>query len=315
MAPPRQRGLAAVAAGGGTGSSTLIETGRPKLPTAALEAFCPDPRNHRANLGDLQDLAARMRKHGQLQPVVCVSAAAYRAKFPDVAAQISYGADYVVIMGNRRLHAAPLAELETLSYTLNDRLLESDDYREAALDENWRREDLTCLDDARILAEFLALDGTHKAVAARVERSEGFVAQRLRLLTLAPDVQDAIDAHRIGFDAARRLCALDHPQQLAELAILLQDPQDTDDETNALKAKTRTGAHPASPKPPTTKTAGRVLSRYKNAYGADAVAALVREEMNDEELTTFVTAAVAHMGPASLDSLLNALTQSHRPSA
>lgn len=310
MAPPRQRGLAGVVAKAASGGlqTTNIETGRPRVPSASLEAFCPDPRNHRKNWGDLDDLARRMRKHGQLQPVVVVSAALYRDMFKDVASKVGYGVDYVVIMGNRRLLAAPLAGLETLNYLVNDRILDYDDYREAALDENWRREDLTCLDDARLLNDFLQLDGTHKAVAARVDRSEGFVAQRLRLLTLAPDVQDAIDARRIGFDAARRLCALTPEQQLQELEILLQHEGDDQEDGEAKPARRAAGAK-SSPKVPSARSAGRMLSRYKSVYGADGIAALVRDELEPDELAAFVTTAVSDLDPAALDSLVDALNE------
>lgn len=306
MAPARQRGLAAVAAAGST-SANLIEMGRPRLPSASLEAFCKDPRNHRRNMGDLADLAERMRKHGQLQPVVCVSATKYRTKFPDLAAEIPYGADYVVVMGNRRLKAAPLAGLETLTYTLSDHLLEKDDYREAALDENWRREDLTCLDDARLLAEFLEVDGTHKKVAERVGRSEGFVAQRLRLLTLAPEVQDAIDAKLIVFDQARQLCALEHAAQLERLEQLLAAHAEPDNDDDAqLPSQRRAGT---SSRAPSVKSAGRWLGRFKDAHGPDVLGGLLRDGFDAAELTAVVSTAAQGLDAGQLDTLLDSLTQ------
>ena len=308
---PRQRGMAAMAASATRGAN-LIEMGRPRVPSASLDAFCSDPRNHRENLGDLADLAARMRKHGQLQPVVCISAAAYRLKFPALAAEISYGADYVVVMGNRRLKAAPLAGLETLTYTLSDHLLEKDDYREAALDENWRREDLTCLDDARLLAEFLEVDGTHRKVAERVGKSEGFVAQRLRLLTLATEVQEAIDARLLAFRQVRPLCRLNPAEQLAELEVLLLQRDSEDEEPvaeTAAEAAPRPPRQRSAPKPPTPQATGRILARFKTAHGTDAVAALVREEMDAEELASFVAATVSGLDSSALGSLVTRLSK------
>ncbi len=311
--PPRQRGLAAVTAAG-TDTVALAQAGNLQAPKAPLDVFAPDPRNHRtsAHDPDLDDFAARLRKLGQLQPIVVVTAALYRTRFPAEAARIPYGADYVVIMGNRRLRAAPLAELAELYYTVNDALLDTDDYREAALDENLRRLDITCLELARLLGEFLLIDGTQEKVAIRIGRSRPYVAQRLALLDLVPEAQDAIDSRLLGFDQARSLTPLSPEAQRAAMEKMLSVTAVTED-----KALTNvTGVTPRPErKPPTAKAAGTMLSRFKSAYGADAVAVLVRDELNDEELATFVTAAVSDLEPDAFDTLLHALAEIRQRSA
>lgn len=252
-------------------------------PSAPLSAFCPDPRNHRKTVRDLPDLGARMTKHGQLQPVVVVSAGKYRPKFPDVAAQIPDSAEYVVIMGRRRFGAATLVKLPELRYTLSDHLLDYDDYREACLDENWRRDDLTCLDEARLLSEFLALDGTQQKVADRVGRSQPFVAQRLGLLDLVPEAQDAIDARQISFRQARKLSPLTPEAQRAAVARMLRAAANEDEEPAAVMA-------PPAPRAPTRKAAAGMLTRYRQHHGPRGVAELLRDELAPEELAELVAA-------------------------
>jgi ParB family chromosome partitioning protein len=304
--PPRQRGLAAVTAAG-TNTVALAQAGNLQAPKAPLDVFTHDPRNHRGSTRDpdLEDFAVRLRKLGQLQPIVVVTAALYRTKFPAEAARIPYGADYVVIMGNRRLRAAPLAELTELYYTVNDELLDHDDYREAALDENLRRLDVTCMDEARLLGEFLLIDGTQQKLADRIGRSRPYVAQRLALLELVPEAQDAIDARLIGFDQARGLSPLTSDEQRVAVAKMISVTPVTEDK--ALTPVTGVTPRPER-KPPTRKAAGTMLSRYKQAFGVDAVAALLRDELDGSEVTTFVTAAVENLDPAELDKLVQSLT-------
>jgi ParB/RepB/Spo0J family partition protein len=304
--PPRQRGLAAVTAAG-TDTIALAQAGNLQAPKAPLDVFAHDPRNHRVGKHDpdLEDFAARMRKLGQLQPIVVATAALYRDRYQAEAAKVPYGADYVVIMGNRRLRAAPLAELTELSYTVNDGLLDHDDYREAALDENLRRLDITCLDLARLLRDFLQIDGTQQKVADRIGKSRPYVAQRLALLELVPEAQDAIDARLIGFDQARTLSPLSPDAQRAAVVKMISVTPVTDDKE--LIPVTGVTPRPEA-KPPTRKAAGTMLSRYKRAYGADAVAALLRDELDGSEVTAFVTVAAQNLRPEELDALLHSLS-------
>lgn len=270
-----------------TTTAPAVELTATAFPSAPLSAFCPDPRNHRKTLGDLADLGARMSKHGQLQPVVAVSATKYRPKFPDVAAQVPDDVQFVVIMGGRRLAAAPLGEppLADLRYTLADHLLDYDDYREACLDENWRRQDLTCLDEARLLAEFLAIDGTQQKVAERVGRSQPFVAQRLGLLDLVPEAHDAIDARLISFREARKLSPLTPNAQRAAVARLLRLAATEDEDAEPIAAPA-----PPAPRAPTRKAAAGMLTRYRQFHGPRGVAELLRDELEPEELAELVAA-------------------------
>jgi ParB family chromosome partitioning protein len=273
----------------------------PETPSARLEFFALDPRNHRASRTDpeLDDFTARLGKLGQLHPVVVATVAKYEKRFPAEAAALPPEATYVVIMGNRRLRAARALGLPELKFTVNDALLDTTDYREAAMDENLRRLDITCLDEARLLRDFLELDGTHDKVAERIGRSRPYVGQRLKLLTdLIPEAQDAVDERIIVFDQARSLSSMPPDVQRTALARILAAHTD-----QAAPPETR-----PAPKPPSRKAAGSMLIRYKEAFGAEGIAELLTEELDTAEVSALVTATARHLEPPELDELLTALT-------
>jgi ParB/RepB/Spo0J family partition protein len=321
----RPRGLAAVTAAG-TGSVDLALQTAASAPRAPLEVFSQDPRNHRFEFDpELEDLAARMRKFGQLQPVVVTSAALYRTKFPDLAASIAYGADYVVIMGNRRLRAAPLAGLDGLYYTVNDAALEHDDYREAALDENLRRLDLSALEVARILLEFLQVDGTQDAVASRIGKSRGYVAQRLALLKLGRVAQEALEVRAISFDDARSLMGLSVEEQERHVALIIEARRQAEANAEALaggegvtpvtenstlspKGAKASVPGPRVQRPPTRKALTGSIARYRSAFGTSGVAELVRNGLAPEELPGFIADTARALEAPQLDKILADLT-------
>ena len=320
----KRRGLAAVTAAG-TGSVDLAQQNAATAPRAPLEVFSPDPRNHRGEHDpELEDLAERMRKFGQLQPVVVTNAALYRRKYPELAASIAYGTDYVVIMGNRRLKAAPLAGLDGLYYTVNDAALEHDDYREAALDENLRRLDLSALEVARILFEFLQADKTQDAVAARIGKSRGYVAQRLALLKLGSVAQEALEVRAISFDDARSLMGLSPAEQEQQVAAMIEARQAasdaealaegadsvtpvTQDSVLTTTAKAPVPG-PRAQRPPSRRALAGSLARYRSAHGAAGVAELVRTGLASDELPEFIADTARGLEPSQLDKILAELT-------
>ena len=148
----------------------------------------------------LDDLAASIRQHGVLQPVVVR---------PN-----QTGTGYELIAGGRRLRAAALAQLVAITariVTLDDQAA-----HEAAIIENLQREDVHPLDEAEAYERVMALDPliTADAVAAKVGKSATYVYRRLTLLRLLPDVREAFRQDVITAAHAERLATVPNDRQM-----------------------------------------------------------------------------------------------------
>lgn len=277
---------------------------------APLDWFVPDPRNHRTKGRqdpDLEDLAKRMLRFGQLQPVLVVNADLYRTRFPGV--DIPVTARFVIIAGNRRYGAARLAGLAALYYLVRDGLLdpEIEDYREAALDENIHRLDLTAIEIARTLGEFVQedSDATQAALAARLNRSQPWVSQHLALLKLPDIVQDYLDARRVGITSARAMTAW--PQErLEEFANVLRRAASDGDDTPR-------PAITAVIEPPKEKATRKALTRFRTHHGPERYAALVCADLEPADAAVIAAAVIGQLDETGLDQIKALLATPRTP--
>jgi ParB family transcriptional regulator, chromosome partitioning protein len=160
------------------------------VPLAVLTPNPYQPRHHMDD-GGLEELAASIREHGVLQPVLVT--------------EIAGG--YQLIAGERRVRASRLAGLERIP-ALVKQLAELDQL-EVALVENVQRADLDAIDEALAYRQLIADFGlTQEQVAQRVGKARATVANTLRLLDLHPAVQVAITEGRITEGHGRALGGL-----------------------------------------------------------------------------------------------------------
>jgi ParB family chromosome partitioning protein len=168
-----------------------------------------NPSQPRASFDDDQmaELAASIRTHGILQPIV-----------------VRAGLDgrYELIAGERRLRAARLAGLTEIPAVVRDSA--DGEQLELALVENLQRADLNPMEAAsayRALVDRFGL--THADVADRVGKSRVAVSNSLRLLDLAPETRQAISEVRISEGHGRALAALTIDEvQRAVLEIVIE---------------------------------------------------------------------------------------------
>ncbi|MFF5337793.1 ParB/RepB/Spo0J family partition protein [Streptomyces sp. NPDC013181] len=154
-----------------------------------------NPDNPRSDLGDLTDLGNSLRDHGQKTAISIMGRFAYLEGNPDREADLEPGTKYVVIDGNSRLAAAREAGLTEIKVMLDDSLGSNpDEILESALVANIHRQELNHLDEARALEQLLRIHGTQEALAARLHRSQGWVSQRLALLTLTPALKEKLQS-------------------------------------------------------------------------------------------------------------------------
>ncbi len=143
----------------------------------------------------LQELAASIREHGIIQPLVV----------EDVG-----DGTYVIVAGERRSRAARIAGLREVPAVVRNY---SDERRlEVALIENVQREDLNPIEEAAAYKKLMELTGlSQEEVAARVGKSRPAVANALRLLKLPEDMQGAVAAGQLSSGHARAILSVVNP--------------------------------------------------------------------------------------------------------
>lgn len=171
----------------------------------SLDNLVPNPRQprHRINDETLQELAASIREHGILQPLL--------VSFEPESGQ------YILVAGERRLRAARIAGLKAVPILV--RQVTEQQRLELALIENVQRSDLTPLETAdayRQLNEEFKL--SHEEIATRVGKSRVAITNTLRLLKLPELIRQALAEEKITEGHARALLGLGTPQ--AQVAAL-----------------------------------------------------------------------------------------------
>jgi ParB family chromosome partitioning protein len=161
----------------------------------------PNPHQPRKafDSGQLEDLAASIREHGIIQPLILVPGDGSNR--------------YFLIAGERRLRAAKLAGLGEVPAII--RSASEQERLEFAIIENVQREDLNPLE--RALAYQSLIDGfslTHDDVARRVGKSRVSVTNSLRLLNLPATAQEALLAGEISEGHARALLGLPNTRSI-----------------------------------------------------------------------------------------------------
>jgi len=192
------RGLDALL-GGDEPRAEMRRTDEParSLPLDALQPGRYQPRT-RMDESSLQELAASIRGHGVMQPIVVRPVAEGR---------------WEIIAGERRFRAAGLAGLAEVPVVVREA---SDEQALAmALIENLQREDLNPLEQAQAIRRLTAEFGySHEQAADALGRSRSATTNLLRLLHLAEPVQTMLLAEDLDMGHARALLALDKAEQI-----------------------------------------------------------------------------------------------------
>jgi ParB family chromosome partitioning protein len=149
----------------------------------------------------LAELAESIKAQGLMQPILARPLGAGR---------------YEILAGERRWRAARMAGLASVPVLVRD--VPDRNALAIALIENLQREDLNPLEEAagvkRLIEEFTM---THAEAAAAVGRSRVAITNALRLLELAPPVQELLREGKLDMGHARALLALPALKQI-ELA-------------------------------------------------------------------------------------------------
>jgi ParB family chromosome partitioning protein len=208
------RGLGALIPGAGTPATapsrpapvdeaTPVETEAPaggptSIPVALID---PNPEQPRRLFDEeqLERLAASVRRHGILQPVVVRRA----------------GDRFELIVGERRFRAARAAGLSEIPAVVAD--VEPADRLELAIVENVQRHDLNPIELAHAYRALAEAGHTQEEIGARVGLDRSSVANHLRLLELSRDIQEDVEMGRISMGHAKALLQVGNPERRRHL--------------------------------------------------------------------------------------------------
>ena len=136
----------------------------------------------------LKELAVSIKEHGVIQPIIVRKV----------------NGKYEIIAGERRYKASALAGLTKIPAIVRD--LDDKESSKVALLENLQRKNLNPIEEARTYQKILEIDQmTQEELARTMGKSQSAVANKIRLLSLPDEIQDALLKEQISERHARTL--------------------------------------------------------------------------------------------------------------
>ena len=208
------------------------------------------PRRH-FDQQQIEELAASIRERGLIQPLVV-------RKVDGM---------YELIAGERRLRAVTSLGQTTVKVVVHEAT--DQEVAELALIENLQRADLTPLEEAeqyRLLQEKFGMK--QETIAQHVGKSRAVVANMVRLLDLAPEVRDMLNAQQITVGHAKVLLQLKDAMQQTTAAQRVARNTMTVRQTEQLVRDLLTPAPPVTkPEPQLPEAYARVCSQLSRDFG------------------------------------------------
>ena len=175
-------------------SSRILEVG--------IDEILPNRNQPRRQFDDAEELelSDSIKKHGVIQPIVVRAV----------------GDKYEIIAGERRYKASVLAGKETVPVIVKN--LSDKDSAEIALIENIQRKNLSPIEEALSYKKRLDIgDITQEQLAVKLGKSQSSIANKIRLLNLSDEVQEALLENKISERHARSLLKLKTSKEQNEM--------------------------------------------------------------------------------------------------
>ena len=186
-----------------------------------IDEIIPNRFQPRLNFDDrgLEELASSIKQHGIIQPLVL-------RRVND---------KYEIIAGERRYKAATMAGLSKVPAVIAD--VDDNKSAEVAIVENVQRRDLSAIEEARSYKNLLDKGYlTQAELAKKMGLSQSAIANKLRLLNLDEEVQQALIENKISERHARSLLVLPtHEEQRKWLKRIINERMTVRELDNELK--------------------------------------------------------------------------------
>ena len=200
-APGLGRGLSALLGDAGT-TQEPANDGIREVSIADIFSDPDQPRKH-FDEDALDELAASIRKHGILQPIVV---------------RPTGGGGYRIVAGERRWRAAQRAGLERIPVIIKQ--VDDKTALELAIVENVQRADLNAIEEAAGYQQLVdQYQYSQNDLAAVIGKSRSHVANTLRLMRLPESVRGFIIDGSLSAGHARALITANDPEGLARRII------------------------------------------------------------------------------------------------
>jgi ParB/RepB/Spo0J family partition protein len=181
--------------------TTHRSTGVKVIPIERIE---PNPENPRLAFDEtaLDELAASIREHGVLQPILVRPVGENR---------------FQVIAGERRWRASKIAGHPTIPALVED--IDDETALEISIIENLQREDISPLDEAAMYDRMIKDHGySIRKLADKLGKDKGYLENRLRLADAPDEVRELVSLRKDTLSHAYELMKVQDPKKRRKLA-------------------------------------------------------------------------------------------------
>lgn len=189
-----------------------------KIQEISLSDIRPSAMNPRKTFDEesLHELADNIRQHGLLQPITV--------------RPVDGETPYEIVCGERRYRAFLLNQKIRVKVpsTIPCIIREMTDEQafDAMITENLQRKDVDPMEEAFAFAQLVGMGKTIEEIALRFGKSKRFIADRIRLDKLIPELKEGVTDGGVNIGAAMLLCKLDEEKQREFLDDWEPDPDD-----------------------------------------------------------------------------------------
>lgn len=164
----------------------------------AIDEIVPNPYQPRLDFNDdaLMDLAQSIRENGLIQPITVRST----------------NQGYEIVAGERRFRAMKLNGMVEVPVIVMD--ASELQMAEMALVENIQRENLSAIEEAKSYIDIMKYANLNQSqLALKIGKSQSSIANKIRLLNLDENIQNAVNAKMISERHARALLSVTPEKQ------------------------------------------------------------------------------------------------------
>jgi ParB/RepB/Spo0J family partition protein len=169
-----------------------------------VERIQPNPEQPRLAFDEatLEELAASIREHGVLQPILV---------------RPLEDGEFQLIAGERRWRASKAAGLDTIPALVEE--IDDDTALEISIIENLQREDLSPLDEAAMYDRMVREHGySVRRLAQKLGKDKGYLENRMRLADAPEEIRELVSLRKDTLSHAYELLKVDDPRKRKRLA-------------------------------------------------------------------------------------------------